>query len=224
MPHFTQLSVAAREQCTLFTVCAVRIEWDKMCRKCPQHLSSRFTCSYRELHEMWHFMWNRLLAKSTWNLCRYVHKNPAHLHVLPYTFSSMYWPFQTKTPSQSEIFFCYCSLFCILAFQVAKHPPKVKYFFKAILLLVLSACVYVLTFEDQNTLPKWNIFCYCSFFCILAFQDQNTLPKWNIFCYCSFFCILTFIYQNTPTTGNGERNWIMLHISHIVLCLKCEEI
>ena len=40
----------------------------------------------------------------------------------------MYWPFETKTPSQSEIFFCYCSFFCIFAIQ------------------------------DQHTLPKWNIF------------------------------------------------------------------
>ena len=55
------------------TLYAVRFEWDKMCRKCPQHPSSRFMCSYRELQEMWHFMWNRLLAKSTWNL-----KRPKH--------------------------------------------------------------------------------------------------------------------------------------------------
>ena len=86
------------------TLYAVRYEWDKMCRKCPQHPSSRFTCSYRELHEMWHFMWNRLLATSTWNLCRY------------------------DTPES-----CTFTHFSVHIFM------------------------YVLAFQDQNTLPKWNI-------------------------------------------------------------------
>ena len=79
--------------------------------------------------------------------------------------------------------------------SVAEHPPKVKYFFKAILMLVLSACVLH----------------------VLAFEDQNTLPKWNIFCYCSFFCILAFMYQKTPTTGDGERNWIIC-MFHTLFC------
>ena len=52
---------------------------------------------------------------------------------------------------------------------------------------------YVLAFQDQHTLPKWNILsqnCYCCLFYVLAFQDQHTLPKWNILSqssYCSYW-------------------------------------
>ena len=111
--------------------------------------------------------------------------------------SSVYWHFRSKTPSQSEIFF-----------------------FKSILLLVLFAGMYVLAFQDQYTLPKWNIFCYCTFFCILAFQDQYTLPKWNIFfkailllVLSTHMYVLAFQDQNILTKWNIFFKAILLKTS-----------
>ena len=49
--------------------------------------------------------------------------------------------------------------------------------------LAIDIFLTINLFEDQHTLPKWNILsqsCYCCLFYVLAFQDQHTLPKWNI--------------------------------------------
>ena len=78
-------------------------------------------------------------------LSRQLHP-PKVKYSLKSCYCSAYWPFKTKTPSQSAIFSEKLLLFCILAFQNIycsqrpKHPPKVKVdFLKAIHLLVLSA-------------------------------------------------------------------------------------
>ena len=72
--------------------------------------------------------------------------------------------FQEQTPSQSEIFFqiCYCRLFSLLVCMYwpsrTKHPPKVKYFFKSVI-VACSLCLYeCIGLPGPNTLPKWNIF------------------------------------------------------------------
>ena len=76
----------------------------------------------------------------------------------------MQWPSSTTTPSQSEIFFpsCYCRLLSLLVCMYwpfkTKHPPKVKYFFKSVI-VDCSLCSYVcIGLSWPNTLPKWNIF------------------------------------------------------------------
>ena len=59
--------------------------------------------------------------------------------------------------------------------------------------LAIDIFLTINLFEDQHTLPKWNILsqsCYCCLFYVLAFQDQHTLPKWNILpqsCYCCYW-------------------------------------
>ena len=56
--------------------------------------------------------------------------------------------------------------------------PKWKYSVsKLLLLLVLSACMYVLAFQDQHILSKWNIFsqsCYC---CLLSLLICNRFER-----------------------------------------------
>ena len=69
--------------------------------------------------------------------------------------------------------------------------------------LAIDIFLTINLFEDQHTLPKWNILsqsCYCCLFYVLAFQDQHTLPKWNILsqsCYCCLFYVLAFQDQHT---------------------------
>ena len=57
-----------------------------MCVGGEVHFLPRFTCSYRELHEMWHFIetlfWAifvncHISSRSSWNLCRSIHQNAA---------------------------------------------------------------------------------------------------------------------------------------------------
>ena len=71
----------------------------------------------------------------------------------------MYWPSRTSTPSQSEIFSqavivtcSLCSYVCIFLPGPA-HSPKVKYSLTAVFLV----SSYGVSFQDQRTLPKWNI-------------------------------------------------------------------
>ena len=75
----------------------------------------------------------------------------------------MLWPSRISTPCQSEIFSqavivtcSLCSYVCI-GLEWPAHPPKVKYSLKLLLWLALSAHMYVFSFQDQHTLPKWNI-------------------------------------------------------------------
>ena len=74
--------------------------------------------------------------------------------------------------------------------------------------LAIDIFLTINLFEDQHTLPKWNILsqsCYCCLFYVLAFQDQHTLPKWNILsqsCYCSLFYVLAFQDQHTLPKWN----------------------
>ena len=93
----------------------------------------------------------------------------------------MYWPFSATTPSQSEIFSVYCSLFSLLVcldLSVPQHPPKVKYF------SVIVPCSYVLGLSVPTTPSQSEIFSVivtctlCSY--VLAFQYHNTLPKSQI--------------------------------------------
>ena len=72
--------------------------------------------------------------------------------------------------------FCYCSLIICIGFSGPQHPPN----------SVIVALLYVLAFQDL-TLSQSEIFSVIvAWSYVLAFQDHNTLPKWNIFCYCSF--------------------------------------
>ena len=74
--------------------------------------------------------------------------------------------------------------------------------------LAIDIFLTINLFEDQHTLPKWNILsqsCYCCLFYVLAFQDQHTLPKWNILsqsCYCCLFYVLAFQDQHTLPKWN----------------------
>ena len=82
----------------------------------------------------------------------------------------MYWPLRTKHPSQKEIF------------------------------SFILASSYLLAFHYHNTLPKRNIFCYCSLIvCIGLWGPQTPLPKWNIFCYCSFIVCIGLSLPTTPS-------------------------
>ena len=74
--------------------------------------------------------------------------------------------------------------------------------------LAIDIFLTINLFEDQHTLPKWNILsqsCYCCLFYVLAFQDQHTLPKWNILsqsCYCCYWPFRTSTpSQNIFTLG-----------------------
>ena len=95
-----------------------------------------------------------------------------NLDLPPKLFECLLLLWETITPSQSEIFF------------------------------VIVAWSYVLAFQDHNTLPKWNIFCYCSFILCIGFSGPNTLPKWNIFCYCSLIVCIGLWGPNTLPKWN----------------------
>ena len=69
---------------------------------------------------------------------------------------------------------CYCGLLSLLIYiglSGPALPPKVKYSFKLLLWLAVSACMYVLTCQDPHTLPQWNRSilsnCYCGFLSLL---------------------------------------------------------
>ena len=74
--------------------------------------------------------------------------------------------------------------------------------------LAIDIFLTINLFEDQHTLPKWNILsqsCYCCLFYVLAFQDQHTLPKWNILsqsCYCCYWPFRT----STPSQSELRQN------------------
>ena len=148
----------------------------------------------------------------------------------------MYWPFITTTPSQSEIFSVIVAWSYVLAFQ-DQTPSQSKIFF------VIVAWLCVLAFHDQTPskseifselaparsnslisrcplgnifaqhLPKWNIFCYCSFIVCIGFSEPNTLPKWNIFCYCSFIVCIGFSGPNTLP------KWNIFCYSSFIVCI-----
>ena len=60
-------------------------------------------------------------------------------------------------------------------------------------------------------LPKWNIFCYCSFILCIGFSGPNTLPKWNIFCYCSLIvCIGLSGPQHPPKVRSAVCSRLLL--------------
>ena len=149
--------------------------------------------------------------------------------------SCAYLHFNGSTPSQSEIFLVIVAFFLYIGLSDAKNPLQIQYFFKDILLVVPSARIYALAFQGQNTLPKWNIFCYCMFLCIFAFelkrtllkrnifrycrflcifafQWKHTLPKWNIFCYCRFFCIFAFEVEHLLPKRNIVACSVYLHL------------
>ena len=101
----------------------------------------------------------------------------------------VYWPARTSTPSQSEIFSqsCYCGLFVWSFLSGPAHPPKV--FSQSCYCGLLLVCCPA---------RKCEIFCQRYYFClfyVLAFQDQRTLPKWNFFVNISSACCTVLIWK-----------------------------
>ena len=101
----------------------------------------------------------------------------------------MYWPFRTTTPSQSEIFSVIVALLSVLAFQ-DQTPSQSKIFF------VIVAWLCVLAFQDQTPSQSEifsELAPACSNLlisqCPLGNIFAQHLPKWNIFCYCSFIVL-----------------------------------
>ena len=99
--------------------------------------------------------------------------------------------FRTTTPSQSEIFCEKLLLLLVLCIGLSgpAHPPKVKYSLKS---------------------------CYCCLFYVLAFQDQHTLPKWNILSqssYCRFERIFHFGRVCWSWKANSNNNSFSENIS-----------
>ena len=155
----------------------------------------------------------------------------------------MYWPFKATTPSQSEIFSVIVACSYVLSFK-DQTPSQSEIFFVIVdclyvlgfkdqtpsqseIFSVIVACTYVLTFQGHNTLPKWNILCYCSLFICIGISWPNTLPKWIIFfkaviggtifskiffqiCYCTLIFarmyVLAFQHQYTLPKWNIFSN------------------
>ena len=96
----------------------------------------------------------------------------------------MYWPFKATKPSESEIFF------------------------------VIVHCLYVLAFQGNNILPKWNILCYCRLLVCIGLLEWHTLPKWNILCYCRLFiCIDLF---KATTSSQSEIFSVIVACSYVL--------
>ena len=86
----------------------------------------------------------------------------------------MYWPFMTTPPSQSEIFSVIVASSYVLAFE--DQTPYQSEIFS-----VIVAWLYVLAFQYHKTLPKWNIFCYCSFVICIGLSWPQHPPKVKYF-------------------------------------------
>ena len=82
--------------------------------------------------------------------------------------------FQDQTPSQSEIFPVIVALLYVLAFQ--DQTPSQSEIFS-----VIVTWSYVLAFHNYNTLPKWNIFCYCSLIVCIGLSGPQHPPKVKYF-------------------------------------------
>ena len=109
-----------------------------------------------------------------------------------------------------------CALFRIILLCCEKMPPPKQDRHApgptCEIFSVTVTCSYVLAFSGPNTLPKWNIICYCSSFIFSGFSGPNTLPKWNIFCYCS---LLVCIGLSGP---NNLPNWNIFCIDNRGYC------
>ena len=109
----------------------------------------------------------------------------------------MEFPFRTSTPSQSEIFS---------------------------LKSVIVACSYRISFQDQYTLPKWNILlqsCYNGLLYVFAFQDQHTLPKWNILSKLLLWLALSARIRWAFRTSTLSQREIFFLKAFIVACSPC---
>ena len=138
------------------------------------------------------------------SLCSYVCiglSRPVHPPKVKYfsiiVASSVYWPFRSKTPSQSEIFSqCYffacslCSYVCI-GLSLPVHPPKVKYSLKNCYCSLF--CIFCLSDPKHPPKVKYSLkSCYCSLFCIFDLSDPAHPPKvkyLNKLFFCLLYCI-----------------------------------
>ena len=74
-----------------------------------------------------------------------------------------------------------------------QHPPSQSeiFFLKA----VIIDCTYVVAFQYQDIIVDCSL---CSYVCI-GLSRPNTLPKWNIFCYCNFLVCSGLSRQHPPS-------------------------
>ena len=149
-----------------------------------------------------------------------------------------------------------CSYVCI-GLTGPIHPPKVKYF----LISCYCSLFCILAFQDKHTLPKWNIFSnlFCCLFsllvclywpyrtntpsqseifsvivacslcpCVLAFLYLHTLPKWNIFSnlFCCLFSLLVCLYwpfgASTPSQSEIFSVIVACSLCSCVLAFHCQ--
>ena len=67
--------------------------------------------------------------------------------------------------------------------------------------------------KTPNTIPEWNIFCYCSFFICIGLSGPITFPKWNILCYCRLLvCIGLLGWHTLP-------KWNILCYCSLFICI-----
>ena len=157
MAHFTQFSEAAREPCMLHCMLS-DLNGTKCAGNAPSipaqdsraatengmkcGISCETDC-WPNQHEICVDIYTRILHvymfyRTRFHVCIGLSR-PKHPPKVKYFFvivaCSAYWPFSSKTPSQSKIFFQSYSLACSLCSCVTciglwrpKQPPKVKYF------------------------------------------------------------------------------------------------
>ena len=82
-----------------------------------------------------------------------------------------YEPFRTTTPSQSEIFLknCYCNWLSlpVQAFSGPQHPPKMKYFLKAVIVTgSLLICIGLLGPQHPPAKVKYSLQNQALYVCI----------------------------------------------------------
>ena len=120
-------------------------------------------------------------------------------HTLPKwnILSSCYCCYCGLLPKWNILSSCYCDLLsarmCVLACQDQYTLPKRNILSKLLLWLVR------IEFPFRTSTPSQSeIFCQRYYFClfyVLAFQDQRTLPKWNFFVNISSACCTVLIWK-----------------------------
>ena len=129
----------------------------------------------------------------------------------------MYLPFRTKTPSQSEIFSVIVdwSIFSMYSPFRTNTPSQSEIFSVIVDWSIFS---YVFTFQDQNTLPKGNIFCYWHIRDIFNWRQLNFKGVINcitIDCH-NTSKQLSYIKENLNLNFGQSENFILF--SPVLFC------